>query len=122
MTLAFVIGLPPFGDVRRLWGCPNPVVLNKLGIFGMFPMNREDEASSGSQLDTSRAHGVRRIRRGVSALLNEAYVAKLFLFQALGCRVPFRPADLARGHPSPPPEVPREVALVRKTSRQGYFR
>ena len=36
--------------------------------------------------------------------------------------VPFRPADLARGHSSPPPEVPREMALVRKTSRQGYFR
>jgi hypothetical protein len=50
------------------------------------------------------------------------YVAKLFLFKALGYRVPFRPADLARGHPCPPPEVPREVALVRKTSRQGYFR
>ena len=50
------------------------------------------------------------------------YVAKLFLFTALGHRVPFRPADLARGHPSPPPEVPCEVALVRKTSRQGYFR
>src|SRR5580693_6367745 len=36
--------------------------------------------------------------------------------------VPFRPADLSRGHSSPPPEVAREMALVRKTSRQGYFR
>lgn len=36
--------------------------------------------------------------------------------------VPFRPANLAWGHSGPPPEVPREMALVRKTSRQGYFR
>jgi len=30
---------PPFGDVRRLWRCRKLVVLNKLGVFGMFPMN-----------------------------------------------------------------------------------
>src|SRR5580692_7075826 len=28
---------PPFGDARRLWHCRNSVVLNKLGVFGMFP-------------------------------------------------------------------------------------
>ena len=52
------------------------------------------------------------------------YRAKLL--SSMGLRsaegVPFRPADLARGHSSPPPEVPREMALVRKTSRQGYLR
>ena len=57
-----------------------------------------------------------------------SYVAKLLFRIGLRCAegvplgVPFRPADLARGHSSPPPEVPREMALVRKTSRQGYFR
>ena len=32
--------------------------------------------------------------------------------------VPFRPADLTSRHSSPPPEVPREMALDSKTSRQ----
>ena len=52
------------------------------------------------------------------------YVAKLLCRIGLPCahRVPFDPADLARGYSSPPPEVPGEMALVRKTSRQGYFR
>jgi hypothetical protein len=36
--------------------------------------------------------------------------------------VPFQPADLTRRHSSPPPEVPREMALVREASRKGYFR
>ena len=52
------------------------------------------------------------------------YVAKLLFIIRLRCAsgVPFRPADLTRRHSSPPPEVPREMALVRKTGRQGYFR
>jgi hypothetical protein len=51
-------------------------------------------------------------------------IAKLLFRIGLRCAegVALRPADLARGHSSPPPEVPREMALVRKTSRQGYFR
>ena len=28
---------PPFDDLGGLWLCRNPVVLNKLGVFGMFP-------------------------------------------------------------------------------------
>ena len=52
------------------------------------------------------------------------YVAKLLFRIGLRCAEgdPFGPADLARGHSSPPPEVPREMALVSKASRQGYFR
>jgi len=32
---------PLFDDLGGLWLCRNPVVLNKLGVFGMFPMNRD---------------------------------------------------------------------------------
>jgi hypothetical protein len=31
----------PFGDLSGLWRYQNPIVLNKLGVFGMFPMNRD---------------------------------------------------------------------------------
>src|ERR1700722_1474946 len=51
-------------------------------------------------------------------------ISKSLFHVGLRCSdgVPFRPADLARGDSRPPPEVPREMTLVRKTSRQGYSR
>jgi hypothetical protein len=52
------------------------------------------------------------------------YVTKLLFRKGLrrGEGLPSVPADLARGHSGPPPDVPREMALVRKTSRLGNFR
>jgi hypothetical protein len=41
MAWALSIALPPVDDLRRFWRYRNPIVLNKLAVFGMFPMNRD---------------------------------------------------------------------------------
>src|ERR1700739_1766817 len=87
---------PPFGDVRRLWSCRNPVVLNKLGVSGMFPLNCD------------LGHNWMRLKRGAveggcgDTILarQRPYAAKSLFRIGLRCAkgIPFRPADLARGH------------------------
>jgi hypothetical protein len=56
---------PPFGDVRRLWRCRNPVVLNKPGVFGMFPMNCDLDRNFAA------SWGLKRFQTDVSALISE---------------------------------------------------
>ena len=62
--------------------------------------------------------------KGGFYLVSSSYFAKLLFIIELRREdgVSFRPADLARGHPGPTPKVPREMALIRKTSRLGNFR
>ena len=73
-----------------------------------------------------------RLRRGVVGggfgetflRCQRPYVTKLRLRKVLRHGEGFTsvPADLAWRHSSPPSDVPREMALVRKTSRLGNFR
>src|SRR5260370_23699467 len=58
------LACPPFGDLCRLWRCRNPVVLNKLGVFGMFPMNRDLDHNFAA------SWGGKRFQRDVSALIS----------------------------------------------------
>src|ERR1700756_2399896 len=112
------LACPPFDDLRRLWRCRNRAVLNKLGVFGMFPMNRDLDHNFAA------SWGLKKFRRDVSALISDLTPLSYFFSEGYlsADGVPFRPADLTRRHSSPPPEVPGEMALVRKTSRLGNFR
>jgi hypothetical protein len=109
---------PPFDDLGGLWLCRNPVVLNKLGVFGMFPMNRDLDHNFAA------SPGLKMFRGDVSGLISDLTPLSYIFLRRLRCAegVPFRPADLTRRYSSQPPEVPGEMALVRKTSRLGNFR
>ena len=70
---------------------------------------------------------LRRVEGGSGARFSPGerpYVTKLLFRRGLrrGEGFPSVPTDLARGHSGPPPDMPREMALVRKTSRLGNFR
>jgi len=68
------LACPPFDDLGGLWLCRNPVVLNKLGVFGMFPVNRDLDHNFAA------SRGLKRFRRDVSGLISDLTPLILFDF------------------------------------------
>lgn len=110
MALAFSIGLPSVRSSERIMVLPESRRLEQTWCVWnvsvtWITLNRDsDHGLAASQTRRGR----RRFRGGISASVSDFRVAKLLFRIALRCAgAPFRPADLARGHSSPPPEVPR---------------
>src|ERR1700723_1826754 len=126
MAWAFSIGIPSFRCSAPIVGLPESCRLEQtwrvwdVSVIWI-RLNRIPDHNSA---ESERRRGRRRVRGFVTALLAHTCVAKSpFRKRLRGAKwISFRPADLARGHSSPPPEVSRKMALVRKTSRQGYLR
>src|SRR5260370_37440273 len=98
------LACPPFGDLCRLWRCRNPVVLNKLGVFGMFPMNRDLDHNFAA------SWGLKRFRRDVSPLMSDLTPLSYFFSEGYLVWMGF-PCDRrtsTRRHSSLPPEATGE--------------